>query len=224
MRILVVDDEPKILNLLKRGLQQQGFAVDVCSNGEDALHFAETEKYGVIVLDRGLPGDYDGIAVCKKLREARNHTPVLMLTAKSLPPDRITGLNSGADDYMVKPFDLGELIARINALGRRPQKLEEVTLRYGDLTLDTTSRTVTRGGLTPIMTAREIAVLEFFMRHPERVLSKDAIIANVWPYDSIAISNNVEVYIRLLRRKLDRPGEPSIIKTNKGLGYKLCIP
>lgn len=223
MRVLVVDDEPKIVDLLKRGLQQQGFVVDTCDNGEDALRLAQTETYGVIVLDRRLPGRYDGVAVCKKLRSEGNHTPVLMLTAKGLPPDRIIGLNSGADDYLVKPFDFGELIARINALGRRPQKMDAVALRYGDLTLDTVSHAVTRGELAPEMTAREIAVLEYFMRNPGRVLSKDAIIANVWPYDSVAISNNVEVYVRLLRRKLDRPGEPSIIKTIKGLGYKLSI-
>jgi len=223
MRILVVDDELKILSLLKRGLQQQGLAVDTCDNGEEALHLAQTETYGVIVLDRRMPGKYDGIAVCKHLRDKGIHTPILMLTAKSLPPDRVTGLNSGADDYLVKPFDFGELIARINALGRRAQKLDAITLRYGDLTLDTTSHSVMRGELAPVMTAREIAVLEYFMRNPERVLSKEAIIANVWPYDSIAISNNVEVYVRLLRRKLDRPGEPSIIKTIKGLGYKLSI-
>lgn len=222
MRVLVVDDEPKILSLLKRGLQQEGFAVDTCKNGEEALQLTKTETYRVIVLDRRLPGQ-EGVVVCKKMREQGVETPVLMLTAKGLLPDRIAGLNSGADDYLVKPFDFGELIARINALARRPQKLDAVTLRYGDLALDTTSHTVTRGELAPIMTAREIAVLEYFMRNPERVLTKEAIIANVWPYDSVAISNNVEVYIRLLRRKLDRPGEPSIIKTIKGLGYKLSI-
>ena len=222
MRVLVVDDEPKIVSLLKRGLQQEGFAVDTCNNGDEALQLAKTETYRVIVLDRRLPGQ-EGVVVCKKMREQGVETPVLMLTAKGLLPDRIAGLNSGADDYLVKPFDFGELIARINALARRPQKLDAVTLRYGDLALDTTSHTVARGELTPIMTAREIAVLEYFMRNPERVLTKEAIIANVWPYDSVAISNNVEVYIRLLRRKLDRPGEPSIIKTIKGLGYKLYI-
>lgn len=224
MRILVVDDEPKILALLKRGLEQHAFAVDTCDNGQDALDLAETESYGVIVLDRRLPGAYDGIAVCKKLRERDDHTPILMLTAKGLTPDRVVGLNSGADDYLVKPFDFDELVARIKALGRRPQKVDTVVLRCGDLSYDTATHTVTRGSSMPIMTARELAVLEYFMRHPGRVLSKDAIIANVWPYDSVAISNNVEVYIRLLRRKLDRPNEPSIIKTVKGLGYKLQLP
>ena len=224
MRILVVDDEPKIVNLLKRGLQQQGFAIDACDNGEGALHMAEVESYGVIILDRHLPGRYDGITVCKTLRDKGDHTPVLMLTARGLPQDRVTGLNSGADDYLIKPFDFDELIARIHALSRRPQKLDTIVLRYDDITLDTISHTVTRGKLTITMTAREIAVLEYFMHHPERVLSKEAIIANVWPYDSVAVSNNVEVYVRLLRRKLDRPGEPSVIKTIKGLGYKLFIP
>lgn len=223
MRILVMDDEPKVVSLLKKGLQQHGFAVDTCNNGADALDLAQTETYGTIILDRRLPGEYDGIAVCTKLRERGDYTPILMLTAKGLPLDRVVGLNSGADDYLVKPFDFNELIARINALSRRLRRSDPVTLRYGDIILDTTTYTVARGVHKPIMAAREIAVLEYFMRHPERVLSKEMIIANVWPYDSIAISNNVEVYIRLLRRKLDRPGEPSMIKTIKGLGYKLYI-
>lgn len=221
MRLLVVDDEPKIASLLKRGLRRASFAVDICEDGEAALDMLETESYSVIILDRMLPGKYDGIAVCRILRESGDTTPILMLTAKALSHHKVEGLNCGADDYLIKPFDFDELIARVRALARRPSTMESVVLRHNDIVLDGTKQTLMHGKTHVSVTARELALLEYFMRHPGQILSKEAIIAHVWPYDAIVVSNNVEVYIRMLRRKLDSPGKPSMITTVRGLGYKL---
>jgi len=221
MHILLVDDEPKLVSLIKRGLQQASFAVDVSGDGASALEMTTVQAYDVIILDWMLPGLYDGAAVCRILRERHIETPVLMLTAKALPRHKVAGLNNGADDYLTKPFDFDELIARVRALSRRAPSVTPVILRRANITLDTTHYVVRRGEQEIYLTARELALLEYFMRHAGQVLSKEAIIAKVWPYDAIVISNNVEVYVRMLRRKLDQPHQPSIIQTIKGIGYKL---
>lgn len=221
MRVLVVEDEPKIAQLIKRGLTQDAFAVDVRDNGDDALELLETEQYDVLIIDRMLPGNYEGAALCKTLRERGVQTPVLLLTAKDTTKDKIEGLNSGADDYLVKPFDFDELVARVRALGRRPAATHAVVLKYDELELDTTAKTVHRAGKQITLTAKELALLEYFMRHPGQILSKEAIIQKVWDYDAIVISNNVEVYVRMLRSKIDRPFAYPLIQTVKGLGYKL---
>lgn len=221
MRILVVEDEPKIAALIKRGLTQESFAVDVCRTGDEALDMALAEPYDAIILDRMLPGSYEGAVLCAVLRERKVIAPILMLTAKDTTSDKIAGLNSGADDYLVKPFDFDELVARIRALTRRPPAVHDVTLRYDELTLNTTTKQVQRAGRLIAMTAKEFALLEYFMRHPGQLLSKEAIIAHVWDYDAIVISNNVEVYIRMLRSKIDKPFGYPVIHTVKGMGYRL---
>lgn len=221
MRVLVVEDEPKIAKLIKRGLAQESFAVDVCHTGDEGLDMALAEPYDVIVLDRMLPGSYEGAALCEELRARKITAPILMLTAKDTTSDKIAGLNSGADDYLVKPFDFDELVARIRALARRPPAVHDVVLSYDELTLNTTTKQVHRAGQLIPMTAKEFALLEYFMRHPGQILSKDAIIARIWDYDAIVISNNVEVYIRMLRSKIDKPFSYPLIHTVKGMGYRL---
>lgn len=220
MRILIVEDEPKIAQLIKRGLSRESFAVDICSDGDEALAMLESESYQVIILDRRLPGRLEGIELCKELRAKDNNTPILLLTAKGQARDKVEGLNSGADDYLVKPFDFDELVARVRALARRTPTTQPVILRYDQLTLDTATKIVTRADTAITLTAKEFGLLEYFMQHPEQVLSKAAIISRIWNYDSVVISNNVEVHIRLLRNKIDRPFDYPLIHTIKGLGYK----
>lgn len=217
MRILVVEDEHKIATALKKGLEQENYAVDVVYDGEEGYDLASTEDYVVILLDLMLP-KMDGVTVCKKLRENGVHTPILMLTAKGELDDKVMGLNSGADDYLVKPFAFTELLARIKALARRPQKTTLAKLKVGDLTLDTNNYEVTRGGKIINLSKKEFALLEYLMRHPNKILSKDQIIANVWDYEANILPNTVEVYIGYLRKKL-----PNLIHTVRGFGYKLSL-
>lgn len=222
MRILVVEDEPKIARAIKRGLEQESFAVDVCADGDEGLRYALDEPYDVIVLDRMLP-QKDGVTVCRELREAGNQTPVLFLTAKDRVADRVEGLNAGADDYLVKPFAFEELLARVRALLRRPSQTLTEVLRHGDLSLDTQTFQVMRGGQAVQLTQREFALLEYLLRHPGRVVTKDAIIAHVWDYDADVLPNTVEVYIGYLRNKIDKPfpGSEPLIHTVRGFGYRL---
>ena len=221
MRILIVEDEHKIANSIKKGLEQESFAVDVVYDGMDGYEFATSYEYDVIILDRLLP-KMDGLEVCKKLREEQIHTPILLLTAKGQIEDRVEGLNSGADDYLVKPFAFSELLARVKALTRRPHVNTGSVLSLDDLTLDTISFEVKRGKKLIPLSSKEFALLEYLIRHQNKILTKDQIINHVWNYDSSVLPNSVEVYIRHLRNKIDIPfvGK-NLIHTIRGFGYKL---
>lgn len=224
MRILVVEDEHKIANSVKRGLEMEGFAVDVAYDGEDGYDLAETEEYAAIILDIMLP-KMDGITVCKKLRTKSIHSPILMLTARGELEDKVSGLDSGADDYLVKPFAFAELVARIKALTRRPQNSYQDILKVESLTLNTTSYEVKRNDTPISLTKREYSLLEFLMRHTDKVLTKDQIIGNVWNYDADVLANTVEVYVGYLRNKIDKPfpNFPALIHTVRGFGYKIGV-
>jgi len=222
MRILIVEDDRKIANAVKRGLEQESFACDVSYDGKDGLGQARTIDYDLIVLDRMLP-EIDGVEICRILREKKLQMPILMLTAKDKIKDRVEGLNAGADDYLVKPFAFEELLARIRALLRRPQEIAEDILKINDLTLNTQTFEVKRGK-TPIdLTSKEFALLDYLMRNPGRILTKDNIISHVWDYDADILPNTVEVYIGYLRNKIDKPfkDKPEIITTARGFGYKI---
>lgn len=224
MRILVVEDEHKIARALKRALEQENFAVDVVYDGDEGYSMATTEPYDLAILDRMIPGEYDGIAIVKAMREAKIHTPVLLLTALGTTSDKTKGLDSGADDYLVKPFALEELLARVRALLRRPTEQQSVILTAGDLTLDTTVFKVTRDGQEIKLTSKEFALLEYLLRNQGRPLSKETIISHVWDYDADILLNTVEVYIKYLRTKVDQPFKtPPLIQTVRGFGYKIDV-
>ena len=221
MRVLVVEDEPKMATLLERGLERQGIAVDVTADGEDALLRAATTTYDTILLDRMLPG-IDGVTVCRALRERRIWTPVLMLTALGEIPDRVDGLDAGADDYLTKPFAFDELLARVRALVRRGPVPRPAVLEVDDLRLDPASRTVARGGVPIGLTAKEFALLEVFMRHEGQVLTRQVLLDRVWDGAYESRSNVVDVHVRQLREKLDRPFGRDSLETVRGVGYRLC--
>jgi len=220
MRILVVEDERRITAFIKRGLEEEHYAVDVAYDGEEALDWAAVANYDLIVLDVLLPKK-DGIEVCRELRAQGNKVPILMLTARDAIEDRVQGLDSGADDYLVKPFAFQELLARIRALLRRSGEIKTARLQVGDLVLDTLTHRATRGGQVIELTAREYALLEFLMRHPGQVLSRTQISEHVWNYDFFTTSNVVDVYIRYLRRKIDKGFEVKLLQTVRGVGYKI---
>jgi DNA-binding response OmpR family regulator len=224
MRILVVEDEPKIARAIKKGLEQETFAVDICLDGDEGLRYALDEPYDAIVLDRMLPG-LDGVSVCQELRKAGKQTPILLLTAKDKVSDRVEGLNAGADDYLVKPFAFEELLARVRSLLRRPTHLVSPVLTCEDLSLNTQSFEVTRSGKTVQLTQREFALLEYLLRHADKIVNKDTIIAHVWDYDADVLPNTVEVYMGYLRSKIDKPfpKQPPLIHTVRGFGYKLGV-
>jgi len=219
MRILVVDDDPEIVSFLKRGLVYEGYTVDTASNGTEALAKARENEPELVILDIMMPG-MDGIEVCKRFRQA-SAVPILMLTAKGTVADRVVGLDSGADDYLVKPFAFDELLARIRALLRRRQPRERELLRFSDLSLDTAAREVKRGDEIIELTSQEFDLLELFMRHPRQVLNRDVIYEKVWGYDFGGESNVIEVYVRYLRSKLEASGKPRLIHTIRGVGYVL---
>ncbi len=221
MRILIVEDEHKIANAIKSGLEQQSYAVDVCYNGDDGLAMATTENYDLLILDIMMPGSVDGLGIVRALRVDNNHVPILMLTAKDKVLDKAFGLNNGADDYLVKPFAFVELIARVRALLRRPKQALETRITYADMSLDTASFSVSRGGTTIELTQKEFALMEYFMRNAERVLSKDTLTEHVWDYDADILPNTVEVYVGYLRNKVDKPFKksPPLIHTKRGFGY-----
>jgi heavy metal response regulator len=223
MRILVVEDEHKLAAVIRRGLEEQGYAVDLAYDGEDGLALAEQEPYDLVVLDIMLPG-LDGLTVCRRLRAGRRNMPVLMLTARDTVDDRVAGLDSGADDYLVKPFAFRELLARARALLRRDGLSRDPVLRVGDLEVDTVSHEVRRGGRPIELTSKEYALLEYFVRNPNRVLTRTQIAEHVWDYDFVAMSNVVDVYVRYLRRKLGDEQEPRLIRTVRGSGYQLRPP
>jgi len=222
MRILVVEDEHRIANTIKEGLEQERYVVDVAYDGEEGYDLAATEEYDAIILDLMLPKK-DGIHVCRDLRSEGIHTPILMLTAKSQTQDKITGLDAGADDYLTKPFSFGELLARLRALSRRPNKTVNETLQVGDLVLDPRTCEVKRDGEKIDLTNKEYSLLEYMMRNRGAVLSKDQIINNIWNYDADVLPNTVEVYIRILRNKIDKafPNKNPLIITVRGFGYKI---
>ncbi|MBI4064935.1 response regulator transcription factor [Candidatus Gottesmanbacteria bacterium] len=222
MRILIVEDEQRIANAIKKGLTQESFAVDVAYSGEKGFDLASSESYDAIILDRLLPG-IDGVTICQTLRSQNNHTPILILTAKGELRDRVEGLNAGADDYLVKPFAFEELLARIRALTRRPKKSYDVVLKVGDLSFDSSRYEVKRGKKSIKLSAKEFALLEYLMRHPGQIITKDQIIEHVWSYDADILPNTIEVYIGYLRNKIDRsfPKFPPLIHTARGFGYKI---
>ena len=220
MRVLVVEDEVKMAALLRRGLQEEGHAVDIAGNGEDAVWHATESPYDVILLDVMLP-DVDGFEVARRLRSAGRWAPILMLTARDGVDDRVAGLDAGADDYLPKPFSFAELLARVRSLLRR-SSLERAAVReVGDLSLDPATHRVTRGEEPVDLTAKEFSLLELFMRHPDEVLSRTRIIEHVWDFAYDGDSNVVDVYVRYLREKVDRPFGRRSLETVRGVGYRL---
>lgn len=222
VRILLVEDDHKIAGSVKKGLEQESLAVDVAYDGSGGYDLASGEDYDVVILDRMLPG-MDGVEVCKKLRSDGIHVPILILTAKGQISDKVEGLNAGADDYLVKPFAFEELLARVRALSRRPKNALGSTLKVSDLTLNTVTYEVLRGKAVINLSSREFALLEYLMRHPGRILTKDQIIGHVWDYDADVLPNTVEVYVGYLRNKIDRPfkNTPALIHTSRGFGYMI---
>jgi len=223
MRILIVEDDHKIANAIKKGLEQETFAVDVTYDGQKGIANALEPEYDLIILDRMLPGGIDGLKICQAMRDHKIHTSVLMLTAKDKIKDKVDGLNAGADDYLIKPFAFEELLARVRALLRRPAKQIENILEVNDLKLNMTNFEVKRGSTKINLSSKEFALLEYMMRNPDRILTKDNIIFHVWDYDADILPNTVEVYIGYLRNKIDRafPQKKEIIKTIRGFGYKM---
>jgi DNA-binding response OmpR family regulator len=223
MRVLIVEDERKISAYVKRGLEEQGYAVDTAFTGREALDWADSVAFGLIVLDILLP-ELDGLTVCRELRKRGVRVPILMLTARDSIDDRVAGLDAGADDYLVKPFALKELLARLRAITRRAADVpKSPVLQIADLTLDTLTHRVKRGGKVIELTAKEYAVLECLMREPERVLTRTMIAEHVWNYDVFNQSNVVDVYIRNLRRQIDDPFDLKLIHTIRGAGYRLSV-
>lgn len=222
MRLLLIEDEHKIANSLKKGLEQESYAVDVAYDGISGYDFAVTEEYDAIVLDRLLPG-LDGLEICKRLRKASVHTPILMLTARGEISERVEGLNSGADDYLPKPFAFIELLARIRALTRRPKSSLGSTLQVDSLSLNPITYEVKRNEIQIPLSGKEFALLEYLMRHKGTIMKKDQIISHVWNYDSDVLPNSVEVYITHLRNKIDKPfaSSKNLITTIRGFGYKI---
>ena len=216
MKILVVEDEHKIANSVKHGLEQEAYVVDVAYDGIEGYDLAASEEYDVIVLDLMLPG-MGGLEICKKLREEKNHTPVLILTAKGELSDKVEGFDAGADDYLVKPFAFEELLARIKAISRRPKEVKDKLLKVGDLELNTGTFEVKKGNKVISLSRKEFSLLEYLMRNTGKVLSKDMIISHVWNYESDILPNTVEVFVGYLRNKIGG----DVIKTVRGFGYKI---
>ncbi len=221
MRILVVEDERKIARALALALKNEKYAVDICFDGTEAFAMATAIDYDLIILDRMIPGDYDGITLTKKLRNLENKTPILLLTALSSVQDKTHGLDSGADDYLTKPFALDELLARVRALLRRPKTIAENTLKVADLSLDPILHTVKRSNSAIELTNKEFSLLEYLMRNKNRPVSKEQIIEHVWDFDADILPNNIEVYISYLREKIDKPFDKKLIQTVRGVGYKI---
>jgi two-component system, OmpR family, response regulator len=220
MRVLVVEDEPKMAALLRRGLTEEGYAVDVAVDGPDGYGAAVSRAYDAVVLDVMLPG-YDGFEVCRRLRREQVWVPVLMLTARGAVGDRVTGLDEGADDYLTKPFHLDELLARMRALIRRGPTPRPTVLAVGQLRIDTASRRCWRGDTEIILTAKEYALLEMFARQPGAVLTREVLTAHCWDFAYESRSNVVDVHIRGLRDKIDRPFGVTSVETVRGTGYRL---
>ncbi|MCA9330502.1 response regulator transcription factor [Candidatus Saccharibacteria bacterium] len=220
MRLLVVEDEHRIARAIKDGLEQEHYAVDVEFDGESGYGAASAEEYDLIIMDVMMPG-MNGYEVCQRLRADGNHTPIIMLTAKDQTADIVKGLDNGADDYLPKPFSFEVLLARIRALLRRPQQSLGEVLTVGDLSLDTTSKQVTRGDKHIMLSSKEYALLEYLMRNQGRILSKNNIISHVWDFDADILPNTVEVFMNYLRGKVDKPFKTPLLHTVRGFGYKI---
>lgn len=223
VRVLIVEDEVSLAQLIGAGLRQEGLLVDVTGSGEDALWMAPGTPYDVICLDVNLPG-IDGFQTCRRLRADGVATPILMLTARDAVQDRITGLDTGADDYLVKPFAFGELVARVRALARRPPVAEDGVLQVGDLSLDPGTHRVRRGEADIDLSVKEVQVLEVFMRRPGEVLSRLQLLEGAWDSGYENRSNVIDVYVRYLREKIDRPFGVQTLETVRGAGYRLRAP
>jgi two-component system OmpR family response regulator len=220
MRLLVVEDDPSLSDVLRRGLSEDGYAVDVCADGERAVFQAGTVDYDGIILDVMLPGK-DGLTVCRELRASGTITPILMLTARDTVDDTVTGLEAGADDYLRKPFAFRELRARLQAILRRPAGATAPEIRAGALVLDISRREARQGDRRIFLTNREYQILEYLMRNPGRTLTRMMIEDHVWGHSYPGLSNTIDVHIKRLRGKIDRTGEPSMIETVRGVGYRL---
>jgi DNA-binding response OmpR family regulator len=223
MRILVVEDARRLAGIIKRGLLEHGYAVDNAYDGEEAEYMAETTPFDLVIMDVMLPKK-DGVSVCRDLRAKRVNVPILILTAKDSVEDKVAGLDSGADDYLVKPFAFAELMARIRALLRREVLPKTQKLQVGILSLDPVSREVWRDGRRLDLTAKEYAILEYFMNRPNAVVTRTMLGENIWNYDFDGISNIIDVYVRRIRRKIDGEGQASLIQTVRGAGYRLRVP
>jgi DNA-binding response OmpR family regulator len=220
MRILVADDDRRLTSIVKRGLVEEAYAVDVAYDGEEGEYFAEVNPYDLIILDIMMPKK-DGIEVCQELRAKKINTPILMLTARDAVEDRVKGLDAGADDYLVKPFAFNELLARIRALLRRNGMTKSPELKVGELVLNTLTREVWRGQKAIELTTKEYVILEYLMRHPNVVVTRRMLEEHAWDYDFDSLSNLIDVYIRRLRRKIDDKDGKSMIQTVRGAGYRL---
>jgi DNA-binding response OmpR family regulator len=223
VRILLVEDETKVASFIQKGLEEEQYQVDVAHDGEEGLRRALATEHDLIILDILLP-KRDGMSILREVRERRIDTPVLILTAKDSVEDRVAGLNSGCDDYLPKPFAFAELLARSRALLRRKSTDRGVTLAVGDLVLDPVSHRVTRAGKNVELTSREYALLQYFMHHPNQILTRTMIVEQVWGYDFDNFSNVVDVYVNYLRNKIDRNFEPKLLHTVRGIGYVLKQP
>jgi DNA-binding response OmpR family regulator len=220
MRLLLVEDDARIASAVATYLRREGFAIDAVGTGEEAVQLAGMHDYDAAILDIGLPG-MDGTEVCRQLRARTNPVRIIMATARDSVADRINGLNLGADDYLLKPYALGELLARLRAVLRRPAAADPVTLLVGDLALDTGTRQATRNNRIITLTAKEFAVLEFLMRNVGRVITRDKLSAHAWDNSYDAASNVIDVYVARLRRKIDTAGETPLLSTIRGAGYRL---
>ena len=220
MRILVVDDDRRLCGIIKRGLMEEAYAVDTAYDGEEGEYLAEVNSYDLIILDIMMPKK-DGIEVCRTLRDKSINVPILMLTAKDTVEDRVKGLDTGADDYMVKPFAFNELLARVRALLRRDGMIKSPEIRAGNLVLNTLTRELSRGERVIELTTKEYVILEYLMRHPNIVVTRTMIEEHAWDYDFDSFSNLVDVYIRRLRRKIDADSARSMIQTVRGAGYRM---
>ncbi|MHB8577066.1 MAG: response regulator transcription factor [Dehalococcoidia bacterium] len=221
MRVLLIEDDRRLVRALRRVLEEERYVVDEAFDGADGEELARTGEYDAIVLDGMLPGR-DGLAVCRNLRRARNATPILMLTARDTVENRVEGLDAGADDYLVKPFASIELLARLRSIGRRrTDELPDARLEADDLVMDLMRHEVQRGGRTIELTAREFALLEYFLRHPGQALTRTQILAAVWRYDTEVVSNVVDIYVHYLRDKIDQRSAKKLLHTIRGVGYAL---
>jgi DNA-binding response OmpR family regulator len=222
MKILVVEDEHRIASAIRTGLEEENYVVDISHDGDDGYGMANTQEYDLLVLDRMLPGDKDGIDIARQLRAENNHTPILILTARGETSDKVDGLEAGADDYLTKPFAFEELLARVRALLRRPKQARDEILTTKSLSMDTINLTVTRYKKQILLSKKEFMLLEYLLRNQSHILSKDRIIKHVWDYDADILPNTVEAHIKYLREKIEKPFKgPKLIHTVHGMGYKL---
>jgi len=223
LRILLVEDNRRLNESLRKTLEEDGYAVDSAYDGLDGEEMGLISGYDILILDIMLPGK-DGLEVCRELRNRHVNTPILMLTARDALDDRVTGLDSGADDYLVKPFEVDELRARIRALLRRESTSKSGSLQVADLMLDPASHTVQRAGRSILLTAKEFSLLEYMLRHPNHLITREMVAEHLWNYDHLIASNVVDVYIRRLRAKIDDPSDVKLLETMRGAGYRLHVP